>query len=102
MERTEYLEKVKKLLKEMKKIVNQHVNAKIYVFGSIVKGNFSIGLSDVDIAIVSDEFKNREKKLEVYDILFSKYFDYPFEFHLLTEKQWNFYLRFIKKDFIEI
>jgi hypothetical protein len=46
--------------------------------------------------------KIERKKLKVYDILFSKYFDSPFEFHFLTEKQWEFFLRFVGNDFIEI
>ncbi|MEM0480763.1 MAG: nucleotidyltransferase domain-containing protein [Candidatus Aenigmatarchaeota archaeon] len=71
-------------------------------FGSVVKGNYSIGLSDIDIAIVSEEFKDRNKKLLIYDLLFEKYFDSPLEFHILTQEQWNFYLRFIKNDFVEI
>jgi hypothetical protein len=28
---------------------------------------------------------------------FEKYFSYPYEFHLLTEEQWEFYKRFIDK-----
>ena len=74
----------------------------IYVFGSAVTRDFSPGLSDIDVAIVSDEFEDREKKLKVYDVLFERYFESPFEFHLLSKKRWEFYLRFIEDDFIKI
>lgn len=45
---------------------------RIYVFGSVVRGD-SPGLSDMDIAIVSDELENGKKKLEVYDLLFERF-----------------------------
>lgn len=102
MGRIEYFEKFKEIGKEIKEIVLRHVDAEVFVFGSIVKGDYSIGLSDIDIAIVSDEFQDRDKKLKIYDILFSKYFDSPLEFHLLTRRQWEFFLRFIRKDLIKI
>jgi predicted nucleotidyltransferase len=102
MERLKYFENFREIGKEIKEIVNKHVKAKVFIFGSVVRNEYSVGLSDIDVAIVSDEFKDREKKLKVYDILFSKYFDSPLEFHFLTEKQWEFFLRFIGNDFIEI
>ncbi|WP_457550564.1 nucleotidyltransferase domain-containing protein, partial [Archaeoglobus sp.] len=73
-----------------------------YVFGSVVRGDYSVGLSDIDVAIVSDEFESREKKLEIYDLLFERYFDTPFEFHLLTRKAWRFYRRFVGDEFIKV
>lgn len=63
----------------------------MYISGTIIRGNYSPGLSDIDVAIVSDEFEDREKKLAVYDMLFEKYFHTPFEFHILTKRQWKFY-----------
>ncbi len=74
----------------------------VYVFGSVVRGNFSPGLSDVDVAIVSDEFEDRKRRLEVYDILLERYFDTPLEFHLLTRGRWKFYRRFIGEDFVKV
>lgn len=50
-----------------------------------MRGDYSPGLGDIDLAVVSDDFKVREKKLEVYDVLFERFFDTPFEFHLLTK-----------------
>jgi len=99
MAKIDFFKDYKKIGKKIKKIVEKRVKAEIYFFGSIVKGNYSKGLSDIDIAIVSDEFKDRKKKLKLYDILFEKFFDSPLEFHFLTKKQWKYFRRFIGKDF---
>ncbi len=102
MERIEYFKNYRKFASEIKELVSKYVNARVYVFGSIIKGKYSIGLSDIDIAIVSDEFKDRHKRLMIYDLLYNKYFDSPFEFHLLTSDKWEKMLKFIEKDYIEI
>lgn len=102
MERLNFFKNFREVGKEIKRIVEKEVKARVFIFGSVVRGDYSVGLSDVDVAIVSDEFGDREKKLRVYDILFDKFFDSPLEFHLLTEKQWEFFLRFVGKDFVEI
>jgi len=103
MERIRVFENYLDYAKKIKELLEKRLSSfELFVFGSVVRGNFSVGLSDIDIAIVSEEFKNRNKKLEIYDLLFSKFFSYPFEFHLLTKEQWNFYKRFIREDFIKI
>ncbi len=103
MERAEYFLNFKKYAKEIKKVLEEHLSEfEVYIFGSVVRGEYSIGLSDIDVAVVSDELKDRKKKLEVYDLLFEKFFDSPFEFHLLTKDKWKFYLRFIKNDYMKI
>ena len=102
-ERKEYFENLEKYLEEIKKYVKQIVpDAKIYLFGSVLENNYSIGLSDIDIAIVSDKFKNREEKLYVFGILTKKYLNSPFEFHVLTTKQWEFFKKFLKEKYKEI
>lgn len=103
MERLNYFKNYKKYAKEIKDLLSKRLkNFEIYVFGSVVRGDYSPGLSDIDVAIVSDEFKSRDKKLEIYDLLFERYFDTPFEFHLLTKKEWKFYRRFIGDELIKI
>ncbi len=101
MELARYFQNYLKYCKEIKNLVLKYIDAKIYVFGSVVKNEYSIGLSDIDVAIVSNKFNDRETKLKIYDLLFDKFFSTPFEFHLLTQKQWKFYKRFIEK-YIEI
>ena len=91
-----HAERIKSVLKEYLS------DFEVYVFGSVVRGDYSPGLSDIDLAVVSDDFKVREKRLEVYDVLFEKFFDTPFEFHLLTRDGWDFCLRFIKKDYLKV
>jgi len=39
---------------------------------------------------------SREKKLEDFGKLIREFSDSPFEFHMLTGEQWNFYRNFIK------
>ena len=95
--RRKYFEQLNEYLKKIKEIVKREIpDAEIYLYGSVVEGRFSIGLSDIDVAIVSDRFKDREKKLEVFGKLIKEFFDSPFEFHVLTGEQWNFYKKFIK------
>jgi len=103
VERIRVFENYLDYAKKIKKLLEKNLSSfELFVFGSVVKGNFSVGLSDIDIAVVSDEFKDRNKKLEIYDLLFSEFFSYPFEFHLLTKDKWNFYKRFVKEDLVKI
>jgi predicted nucleotidyltransferase len=87
----EYIIDIKKFLE------NKISNFKIFVFGSVVRKDYVLGLSDIDIAVVSNEFNDRNKRKTIDSLLFEKYFSYPYEFHLLTEEQWEFYKRFIDK-----
>jgi hypothetical protein len=64
MERLKYFENFREIGKEIKEIVNRHVKAKVFIFGSAVRNEYSVGLSDIDVAIVSNEFKDREKKIK--------------------------------------
>ncbi|AIY91272.1 nucleotidyltransferase domain-containing protein [Geoglobus acetivorans] len=103
MERIAYFKSPERFVREMKEHIYKVVKEfEIYIFGSAVRGDYSPGLSDIDVAIVSDEFKDRDKKLQVYDLLFEKYFHTPFEFHILTKRQWEFYRRFIGDDLVKV
>lgn len=102
MERIVFFREYKRIGNEIKKIVSRYVEARVFVFGSAVRGDYSLGLSDLDVAIVSDEFKDRDRRLKVYDVLFSRYFKTPIEFHLLTNEQWEFYLKFIGEEYEEV
>jgi len=96
--RKKYFENLDEFLKEVKEIVRRDVqDAEMYLYGSVVEGDYSIGLSDIDVAIVSDVFEDRNRKLEFFGKLIKKFFDSPFEFHVLTKKEWEMYKRFIKK-----
>ena len=96
--RKKYFENLDRYLEEVKKIVNELSHqAEVYLYGSVVEGDYSIGLSDIDVAIVSEEFRSRERKLEVFDRLLKEFFDSPVEFHILSPEQWGFYKRFVKR-----
>ncbi len=103
MERVELFKRWRKVAEEVRAMVREKVpEASVYVFGSVIRGDFSTGLSDLDVAIVSPAFEDRDLKLSIYDLLFEKYFSLPIEFHLLTPEKWKFYRRFIGEDFVEI
>ncbi|WP_290900435.1 nucleotidyltransferase domain-containing protein [Ferroglobus sp.] len=96
--RKKYFEELEKYLEEIKKFVDYICpDAKVYVFGSVVEGDYSVGLSDIDVAVVSNDFEDRNKKLEVFGKLTKKFFESPFEFHVLTEEQWENLRRFAKR-----
>ncbi len=96
MERMKYFTDYMAYASEIKDLLGKRLGSfEVFLFGSIVRKDYSTGLSDIDIAIVSDEFGLREKRLEVYDVLLESYFDSPFEFHLLTNPYWKHYLKFI-------
>ncbi len=96
--RKKYFDNLEEYLEKIKKIVDEECSdAKVYLFGSVVEGNYSIGLSDIDVAVVSDEFEDREKRLEVFGKLTKAFFDSPFEFHVLTVERWEVFRRFIGK-----
>lgn len=84
----DYFKNYKKYGKKIKNIVKRYVpDASVFIFGSIWSKKYAIGLSDVDVAIISDEFNSREIKLKLLDKLLDRYFFSQFEFHLLTKKQ---------------
>ncbi len=73
-ERRKCFEKLDEYLEEIKRFVKSAVSdAKILLFASVVKGEYSVGLSDIDVAIISKEFENREKKLEIFGMLTEKF-----------------------------
>lgn len=90
--------------REIKKIIKDFFeDAKVLIFGSAVKGNYSPD-SDIDILVISsgipqDLFEQAKIKVKIKE----KFPDAPFEIHLVTPQQYeNWYKRFIKKDYIEV
>ncbi len=96
--RREYFENLDRYLEKIKDVVKDEVpDAEIYLYGSVIENKYSIGLSDIDIAVVSDKFIDRDVKLDFFGKITKKFLDSPFEFHVLTKSQWNLYKNFIKK-----
>ncbi|MBO3839933.1 MAG: nucleotidyltransferase domain-containing protein [Candidatus Brockarchaeota archaeon] len=75
-------------------------NSKIYVFGSVVKGEYTGG-SDVDVLIVSKEVprSNLERvKIRMMIEEFASLPPYhPFEFHIVDEEEGKWYFSKIKE-----
>ncbi len=78
-------------------------DARVLVFGSVVKGEYHVG-SDFDILVITnkkfeDSFAQAQIKVEIL-----KHFpDNLFEIHLVNKQQFgDWYSRFIKKDYIEV
>ncbi|HLI45778.1 MAG TPA: nucleotidyltransferase domain-containing protein [Geobacterales bacterium] len=90
----DYIKKIKEIVKKELRDFN------IYIFGSVVRGDYNVMLSDIDIAIVTDEKINDielkikiEKQIGIIGL---------FQIHIISKRIWeNWYLRFIDK-FIEV
>lgn len=73
----------------------------VYVFGSIVEGKWTGG-SDVDILIITDrKFKNSRERAEIKTQIEEKAelpSIHPFEIHIVTRKEAEWYWKHIKKS----
>ena len=86
-----YLDLVKKRVREI------FPNAKIYLFGSVVEGRVHTH-SDIDLAVVTDNAPKNVRELARIKVKILEGLDFsPFELHILSEKEWNFYKNFVKK-----
>ena len=90
---------------EIKKYAQEILkDAKVYIFGSIIDGTYNPS-SDIDVLIVSKSLpKDEEKRREIKIKIKSKIDPFsPFQLHLATPEEFeNWYLRFIKNNFVEI
>ncbi|MEM2928127.1 MAG: nucleotidyltransferase domain-containing protein [Nitrososphaerota archaeon] len=90
--REEAFKNLPKLLKEIKKILNEmDKESKIFLFGSVAKNEYVL-ISDIDVLILT-----KLKPNEVIAKLRKEGFDELFEFHVMDEKRFNFYKNFIKE-----
>lgn len=75
-------------------VVKDFVNARIYVFGSVVEGRYT-AVSDIDILVIVDVDveEKQEIKVKVY-----REIDAPIELHVITFEEYEkWYKRFIGK-----
>jgi hypothetical protein len=83
------------IAKKIKEIVNNFDHsARLYVFGSLVKGYYTAS-SDIDILVVTDRIDLK------YDMMVAVYkaIEAPIELHIVTEDKFrDWYLRFIEED----
>ena len=91
--RSNYQESLRRFKAELEQLLQSRV--KVIVFGSVAEGR-SGPLSDVDVLMICDEFKELEKRLKTY-YLARRIFGTPnpFELHLVTQDEFEWYEKFI-------
>ena len=86
------IENFKNYLQEIKESINSVLRgSKTYLFGSVVEGNQVAG-NDVDVLIIAEVPKSHLKRAELIAEIEEKAnlpLIHPFEFHLLTEKEFQ-------------
>ena len=94
--------KTKEMIKNYKqylRVINKNIklvieDSQIYLFGSILEGNL-VAASDINILIIADIPKSHLKRAEIIANIEEKSglpLSHPFEFHLLTQEEfdtWN-------------
>ncbi|AKA49302.1 hypothetical protein IX51_09540 [uncultured archaeon] len=80
----ENLQKVKSI------VVMEDPSAKIYLFGSVARGNYNMA-SDIDILIVSRDYVKAIRKA-----LIEAGFGEPYEFHIRSPRDAQTYFRHVK------
>lgn len=96
--RNEYLKNYISVAKRVKKLVNEkYAGAKIYVFGSTVRGTYTAA-SDIDVLVVLPKDLSPDERAELMARVFMDMPDAPVELHITDEKGLNWYMRFIKKE----
>ncbi|NVM18706.1 MAG: nucleotidyltransferase domain-containing protein [Candidatus Lokiarchaeota archaeon] len=106
------MNKTKEMIKNHKKYLNtiyKNINlvlkeSQIYLFGSIIEGNL-VAASDIDILIIADVPKNHLKRAEIVANIEEKSglpLSHPFEFHLLTQEEFNKWIEIYKIKFEDI
>jgi predicted nucleotidyltransferase len=92
-------EKYAKIIKKKAKEILKKV--RVFLFGSIVRGDFLFS-SDIDVLVVSDNFKENERGKIISQLLNEVGFFSPFQIHLVKTKGFkNWYKKFIKKEEIK-
>jgi predicted nucleotidyltransferase len=92
----DYLKYAKMIKKEAENLLGK---VKVFVFGSILKkGEVP---QDIDILIISPKLKTLNKKSEILKKIREK-FSTPFEFHLITPKEYREWYRHFIEEKIEI
>jgi predicted nucleotidyltransferase len=103
-----YFENVMDYMEVVKRVVKRELgdDAEVFLFGSIVRGDFIIGKSDIDVLVVSEDVPKtvsgqteiRVKALrEIGDVTA------PFEIHFADKSTFDgWYKKFIKSDILKV
>ena len=76
------------------KLVKEAVKGEVIVFGSVVEGKHTM-TSDIDLLVVLDSIERRDEILMKINEVLGEF--HPFQIHLVTRKEFEWYKRFIKK-----
>ncbi|RLI82919.1 hypothetical protein DRP07_04330 [Archaeoglobales archaeon] len=99
--RKDYLKHAKEIKRISREIFGKKLEG-VYVFGSIVKGK-SHPMSDVDIAIILSVAANEVERTKLYGKVRKKFgLAHPFEVHILSVDEWEWYRRFVKNDLLRV
>ena len=96
--RRKYFENLDFYLDLIKKRINKiFPDAKIYLFGSVVEGR-THPHSDIDVAVVTDKAPRKVRDLAEVKVKILEGLELsPFELHILSEREWDFYRKFVKR-----
>ena len=101
----EMIKNHKKYLKIISKNVNLALNnPQIYLFGSILEGNL-VAASDIDILVIANILKSHLKRAEIIANIEETSglpLSHPFEFHLLTQEEFDTWIEIYKIKFEDI
>lgn len=92
----EYLRNYREVAKKVGSIVERFdPEARVYVFGSVVRGNYTAA-SDIDILVVTTKIN---LKYELMVAVYREFIDAPIELHVATPDLYDkWYKRFIKPE----
>jgi len=92
----EYLKNYRVVAERVKEIVKLlDPSAKIYVFGSVVRGLYTAS-SDIDILVITE---NINLKYDIMVTVYRELIDAPIQLHVVTPELYEkWYKRFIKPD----
>jgi len=107
-EERKYFEDPERYLKVLKEILKKELgdDVRVFLFGSVVRGDYVVGKSDIDVLVVSKNvpqrvYRRSELVTEFLRAIVDLYA--PFEIHFATPEQFEgWYKRFIKEDIREV
>lgn len=102
--RLQYLENYLDTARRVKEIVSaMFPEAFVYVFGSVVRGDFTAG-SDLDVLVVVGREVSNDERAAVRAAVFQAMPDAPVELHVASAREFNnWYRRFIPEtELVEV
>jgi len=76
------------------RLIKEVTGGKVIIFGSVVEGKHTMA-SDIDVLVILDSIENRNKVLMEINEILGEF--HPFQIHLITENEFEWYRKFVKK-----